>query len=207
MADTQHTTNPPEADSRAALVASLLGTPAPRGLTQIGEHIPFLLAMAALPSLPRWQLARIAGRAIECMDAMDPDTDAEPEPDDTGDGEDEHLSTYYTDGQPGCPVSDPGECAYTEWHTRGRHKTHNGGEVMADVPRTSEDDEDDDPDSCPAHEDNLAYGDFDGQPGDPSDAEPNGDDEHDWSGDEYYRNCPDEVFVGTRRQPVDVADR
>lgn len=62
---------------------------APRGLSHIGDHIPFIMLMATLPAMPRWQLARIANRAIECLDLTSPDPDLEEDDPAGGNVEDE----------------------------------------------------------------------------------------------------------------------
>lgn len=53
------------------------------------KALPFDLALSIIPSLPRPLLARFVARAIERMDAMDPDPDLEDDdpPEDTHDAE------------------------------------------------------------------------------------------------------------------------
>lgn len=58
----------------------------PPGLTEIGEHVPYLLAMAILPRLSRWQLSRLVARAIDCLDAIDGDPEAQQSDGDDEDG-------------------------------------------------------------------------------------------------------------------------
>lgn len=78
------------------IAARIAGEAAPRGLSVVGDHIPLIMTLAALPSMPRWQLARIANRAIECIDLLDGDSDLEP-------GDEPGSPSGWVDGLPGDP--------------------------------------------------------------------------------------------------------
>lgn len=84
--------------------------------------LPLDLLLSSIPSLPRAALDRLVDRAIDQMDALDPDPDLElngDELDGTG-GEDDFVDHYGPnmgghhngsrwDGA-GCPISDPDTC-------------------------------------------------------------------------------------------------
>lgn len=78
---------------------------------------------AAIPSLPRAELARLTERLIDRMDEIDGDTDVEANGDefDGTAGEDDfiHQNAKWL-GYPGCPVSDPGE----DTHDQEREEAH-----------------------------------------------------------------------------------
>jgi hypothetical protein len=68
--------------------------------------------LAAIPSLPRAELARLTDRLIERMDELDGDPDVElngDEADGSGCSEDEFYPQANWQLHPGCPISDPGE--------------------------------------------------------------------------------------------------
>ena len=50
-----------------------------KGGRTIGSHMPLNVALAILPTLPRPLLARLVAHAIDRLDALDGDTDLEPE--------------------------------------------------------------------------------------------------------------------------------
>jgi len=67
------------------------------------KALPFDLALSVIPSLPRPLLSRLVARAIERLDEIDGDSDAEQ----TGDeGEPDFATSPEGDG-PGCAISDP----------------------------------------------------------------------------------------------------
>lgn len=89
-----------------------------------------------LASAPRNTVHAMIDGLIQWLDGQDGDTDLEEV-----DAEDSFvLSWYAQDARPGCPVSDPGEYAYPEWQSRGRHKNPNYAGTLP-----HEDAEDDDP--------------------------------------------------------------
>lgn len=69
---------------------------------------------AAIETLGRRSLAEIATRAIDRLDVIEGDADLEPEPDDTGNGEDEAFvglpRGFFKHSGPGCTASDSDFC-------------------------------------------------------------------------------------------------
>lgn len=107
-------------------------------------------ATEALAGIPTPLIADTIERLIAELDARDgdPDLDQDGDEADGTNAEDEHLFGGAAGtrgagwmGGPGCEVSDQGEEAYPEWHTRGRYKA---APFRGSLP--SEDAEDDDPD-------------------------------------------------------------
>jgi hypothetical protein len=139
------------------------------------KHNPIRIpSPGKLAIVPAPVIANAIERLIEALDGRDGDPDLEEL------GLEDGFVDLPGEG-PGCPISDPGgdgschgnedtEIAWTEWHTRGRHKDSDPAYrpgVYAD-----EDSEDDDQDACLAGDDNPAGRFSDGLPGDRDDTEP-----------------------------------
>lgn len=69
------------------------------------KALPLDIALTVIPSLPRAALERLVQRAIDHMDALDGDTDVEPEETDHTNGEDDFYLAPTGMG-PGCPYAD-----------------------------------------------------------------------------------------------------
>lgn len=124
---------------------------------QLPATVPPMPAVARILSkYDRPHLAAFIAVAIDLLDVLGPDPEAEDSDTDEA-------------------VGDEQDCAWTEWQMRGRHKLA-GGKTE---PVSIEDAEDDDPDTCAAADDIGSGPSFfhgsDGMPGDAADAEP----EHD----------------------------
>jgi hypothetical protein len=91
-----------------------------------------------LARLDRATVETFVAVAIDLLDAMDPDEDAEELP----------LDDAFIDHDPAFAYMDGDgrDSAWTEWHTRGRHKLSRGRAEMPDG-MILEDDEDDDVDT------------------------------------------------------------
>jgi len=68
------------------------------------KTLPLDIALTVIPSLPRAALERLVQRAIDHLDALDGDTDVEPEETDQSGGEDDCDRIYHLG--PGCPCAD-----------------------------------------------------------------------------------------------------
>src|SRR5579875_3446662 len=87
-------------------------------------------AEAALQAFVVPDTRKAIEKAVEAflarLDEMDGDPDVEPNGDELDGNNLEDDFMRHADNGPGCPVADQGEYAYTEWHTRGRHKGEPG---------------------------------------------------------------------------------
>lgn len=116
---------------------------------------PMPAVARVLARYDRPRLAAFIAVAIDLLDLLGPD----PEAEDNGDGEEDGTGE---------------DIAYIEWVTKPANMRRNGqGEIL---PSYHEDDEEDDPDTCAAADDigsgaSLLHG-SDGKPGDRGDGEP-----------------------------------
>lgn len=127
-----------------ALSPQMLDALALHGLREL-VHTPIVKVARALAHFDREQL----GIAIEVMVAMLDVAEGDSDLEDATNLEDDHVlspsAERLASKGPGCAVSDAPDPSVTEWHTRGRHKLHDGL-TGKDGWRLGEDDEDDDPD-------------------------------------------------------------
>lgn len=169
----EHTIIAPAAP-RSAPIATIAADPvlmdalALQGLREL-LFAPIPKLAAALAHLDREQLGQAIEVMVAMLDAADGDPDAEPvtwtedpvaqhdayahdddedddpagQCDEDGINSGEHL--IYAAG-PGCTISDAPDPSVTEWHTRGRHKLHDGLTGVNGW-RLGEDDEEDDGDT------------------------------------------------------------
>lgn len=104
---------------------------------------PVFAAALGIERAPRSIVELLIGAMIDDLDRLDGEEDAEPNGDEEdGNAAEDDFMHHAGDRQVGCPVADPGEYAWPEWQSRGRHKNP---EWRGTLPH--EDAEDDDPDT------------------------------------------------------------
>jgi hypothetical protein len=107
------------------LAPAMIDTLAHHGLREL-LFAPIPKVARALAGFDRDQL----GVAIEVMIAMLDAADGDPDAENGNDVEDEFAlspnALVSAEGTPGCPVADPADPSFTEWHTRGRRKDNPG---------------------------------------------------------------------------------
>lgn len=113
----------------------------PAGQSALGDHVPYLLATAFLPTMTRWQLARLAERAIDLLDVIDGDPD-EANGDELDGGIDDETPAFdqpelFRSGYDSPGDRDDAETTAPEWN--GYAIDYEG------AARAGDDSEDDDP--------------------------------------------------------------
>lgn len=107
--------------------------------------VPPAAVMRVLERFPRRELEGFIAVALELLDTLDGD----PEAEDGTDLEDDFTLTTHAElsaeGAPGCPIADAHDPSWIEWNKRSRNKLRIGGHEPSN-PAGHEDDEQDDHD-------------------------------------------------------------